>query len=434
MEGHCLPLEVAAELNRLRAETARLAAENAALKFQLKESDPSEPAKSAVGACTSCGALCSRCSSPVVSLEAEAPVFPNEIFVIIGAHMEPGTRSLLNLALASRALYELLLPRLYERFSLATVCSGWQKRLRSLMLPNNFDLPRGSAKVQTLDLSESHFFFDNDFRICAIEACSTVEQLVLSNEYGAADFHALTKRTAVWPLVEKLSFGGDFDRGNDGPATWPSHWDGMPNLREIRWTGEFSNECANFIAACFPRLETIIWQPWTEDDFDLDSLSPDFVAKVTTFEVDLESNADLGALRRKFPSFRPTTLTILYIHSGEDLPLLADMDSVQDLKFSYLPSSALLDGITLPPHLKRVTVKQLGLKIDTDDNLNRLVEFFRCSKVPEWRLGHFGDSLMDWTEEEVVRYFKELQIWEQIPGFRCRLSEPVESKRKELGL
>lgn len=46
----------------------------------------------------------------------DAPVFPNEVFLLIATHLEPGTRSLLDLARSCRALYALLPPDLRQSY------------------------------------------------------------------------------------------------------------------------------------------------------------------------------------------------------------------------------------------------------------------------------------------------------------------------------
>lgn len=77
------------------------------------------------------------------------PVFPNEIFAEIAAYFEPGSRSLLNLASSSHALYRLLLPRLYRRVDLAKMAIGFDffERLQRGENPS----PSGLAYAEEVD-------------------------------------------------------------------------------------------------------------------------------------------------------------------------------------------------------------------------------------------------------------------------------------------
>lgn len=145
--------DVSVELERLRAENARLTAEVSELRARLNCSQP-PPTESV---CQSSG----RARSP----SSDGPVFANELFVMIGGYLEPGTRSLLNLARASRALYELLLPRLYERFSLVTILSKWYEvpgcRIRSPgSLHPNSQLPLGAERIKALDSTTPIYNFN----------------------------------------------------------------------------------------------------------------------------------------------------------------------------------------------------------------------------------------------------------------------------------
>lgn len=54
----------------------------------------------------------------------EVPEIPMELFIQIGKHLKPGSRTLLNLASANHDLFALLLPRLLEALDSNTILSS----------------------------------------------------------------------------------------------------------------------------------------------------------------------------------------------------------------------------------------------------------------------------------------------------------------------
>lgn len=105
--------------------------------------------------CAKCGFV-QGASEDVILLRdtPDALIFPNEIFLLIGTQLEPGTRSLLKLARTCRAMYWLLLPRLYESFSVQKVHGkvGMAQRDDSL---THTAIPYGLGLVKKLDVYHS---------------------------------------------------------------------------------------------------------------------------------------------------------------------------------------------------------------------------------------------------------------------------------------
>lgn len=75
---------------------------------------------------------------------------PNELLVMIAHHLEPGSRSLLNLVRSCRDLYGLLLARLYKSFSSAYFYRSFDAT--SADFPGWFNVPLGAMHIESLDL------------------------------------------------------------------------------------------------------------------------------------------------------------------------------------------------------------------------------------------------------------------------------------------
>lgn len=75
-------------------------------------------------------------------------MFPNEILVMIGQHLEPGTRTLTNLARSCSALYRMLVPHLYSSVDLKCL-------LRKPGAARNLSCEMGSGFSRTAELDIS---------------------------------------------------------------------------------------------------------------------------------------------------------------------------------------------------------------------------------------------------------------------------------------
>lgn len=107
--------------------------------------------------------------------DSDELIVPNEIFSMIVEHLGPGTRSLLKLARTCRALYDLLLPRLYETFSLYNI--------RMKAQPSTYrrppSVPSGMGFVKRLDLAYANW--DNRDYQSFVEQCSNSVQELSCN-------------------------------------------------------------------------------------------------------------------------------------------------------------------------------------------------------------------------------------------------------------
>lgn len=79
----------------------------------------------------------------------DGPIFPNEIFLMIAGYLDPGTQTLSKLARTCRGLYELILPRLFDNFTVDRVLTKPEDAAR--FYTEDSPLPDGLACVRHLD-------------------------------------------------------------------------------------------------------------------------------------------------------------------------------------------------------------------------------------------------------------------------------------------
>lgn len=154
---------------RLRAENAVLSETNTDLKARLAISGASGLAKAASPGCSVCGTACAVCSSSKV---AEEVALPMELLLMIAEHFEPGTRNLLNFARPSRHLYDLLLPRLYERIKVPDSLSVLERSIPTSK--SRTSIATGLVHVRVLDLVTPG---DQFRRLGLIRACKNLVEL-----------------------------------------------------------------------------------------------------------------------------------------------------------------------------------------------------------------------------------------------------------------
>lgn len=95
-----------AEITALREEVALLRASLAKVERKLANY---------LGEKETCDASGNATDLDQTETDASCPVFPKEIFLLIGAILKPGSRALLNLASTCQDLWQLLQPRLFEK-------------------------------------------------------------------------------------------------------------------------------------------------------------------------------------------------------------------------------------------------------------------------------------------------------------------------------
>lgn len=167
-------------------------------------------------------------------LETDGPVFPGELFRMIGDYLVSDIKTLKNLAFTSRDIYCLVFSILYRRFKVDRLDKPWIERL--LRQRSAEDIPCDLRVVKSLELIVNLDFLDAHVQRL-LEACVTLESL----SYG------LTERKQVWPTMHQLaklplveiSLTLDDDDGSEQWLPNPvsrkkvAAWPGSPGLSKL---------------------------------------------------------------------------------------------------------------------------------------------------------------------------------------------------------
>lgn len=426
METHTSPSEVNGEVARLKALVAAQAERIVELERQLSGLNLMDIAK-AKPARRSPDLL----DDQEVGKESAAtePIFPNEIFLLIGGQLEPGTRSLLSLARTCRATYSLLLPRLYEAFSVTSVYSKadpgqFQKRL---------DVPNGFAQVKRLDV-----VLDGDWeegnRLSLMLACPNVTELTCDADMF---FELVSRPISRRPNLKVLTI--HCTTSNDGGSFLNLlDYKGMPKLRKLVLRGQPNVDLFAFISRFSPLNQVDIELDHVDClvDWNPAALPKTFFERVRKWSTAIR-NPIVNAMNA-FPSFAPTDIFLDNEEPNDDAILwdtavwsrLCALDSLKRLHIQWLRSSTLALG--LPANLESLEIDFLivdGLEPSLLPGLRA-----RILSIPERtiKLCDPDEGLeMEMTEPELRAYLTEYEFWETIPGLNTNVHpEDIERFKK----
>lgn len=388
--------DLLAEIDRLRAQVAQLTERNTDLEAQMAHSKESEGPKAAARPCSSCGAAV-PVSSTCVPETNEIPALPMELLLMIAKYFDPGTRSLLNFARASRNLYKMLLPLLYERLKFPGTPSSFNPPFKKRTIPC------GLSHVRTLDLVNPP---DMDQREWALIMCENVVELSVLCMRDCSDLDMLLQQNLE--RLENLTvWAGEYLEQGCLPTPMPADF---PNLKQLVLKGTPSFLLAECLASCLPDLHCVHldlddWLP------ELGDLDPGFVGKIQSYKCN--STYELEHLIQ-VQHFRPERLEIWEQLQASDLAVLASLTSLRTLVLYNLSDSSDLFAGGLPPNIEVLESVNFMPSMDSHENLAVLRQTLRTRDVSKWRLKmtkYRLDSDSDqWIEDRLRLFVDELKI------------------------
>lgn len=430
----CTDLE-AMDSKDLRSIVAALRAENSELKSRLVEFERRDAGWTALK-CPNCGF--GRMEEERAMEPASDPCLPNEIFLLIAEYFDPGTRSLFQLARTCSALYDLLLPRLYESFSAPKV----YEKVRNAFPMNSSStvLPHGLSLVKTLDAgvpSGSGDSWEDKNRMYSVRSCFHVVDLRCGvAELDFALFARTTpKRLANLRVLEVHFTDAHPDLDLDSPS-WTARMkeDIMPNLMKVKFSGAFKPNWLHVVNACH-RLDEVRLDYGTLDDWDPTPLPGSMVPKIRTLAV--SEGQYVSKTKRHFPSFAPLEIQIALEFDDirpleeNDWAVLCRMDSLKKLEVREMESS--LFRIGCPKFLEELVVEDFDL--DFFENTNDLPALQSLiSSLPsriQFNLTTWCFDCYLWRVDnaEDCRLLAELKMWAELPGFKVKGDADLPSLR-----
>lgn len=361
------------------------------------------------------------------------PVFPNELFLAISRLLAPGSISLLNLARSCRALYSLLLPRLYESFSYEWLSHSTAVARQPITFPilgeiGEPSVPSGLKSVKTLDLR----WDKHPSPLGLAFLCKNAVEIICSWDLFLSDSLLMVKlpnlevlRVANFGWLQHL-FQAWVDRRPQEP---PGPWDGIPNLRRLVLMTLPDIAIMRFFGASLPsqaeiELDLIDFF----EDWEPTQMPESFISKINSWH--FGEMHHIMAVIDQFACFAPEKLeshdepeSYNDILSPEEWTKVIRLDSLKKLSLHQLSSHLLLTG--LPPNLEELKVRSLNLTLESAFELAELANLLFSSTI-KFRLRHFEEDIGDEESEEVNRYKAELSMWKMVEGFSSAL-DPSDS-------
>lgn len=366
----------------------------------------------------------------------KGPLLPNEIFLMIAEHLDPGTPSLLALARSCRALYGLLLPRLYEVVRMIQ----FYERLGSIF-PSKKDNTSLSGRWLTVkQLDATLGWRAVDYRLGTVLVASCQHVVKLSCTWFR--FESLCESGAQRCRLKVLDIHSSYD---EMPEDAIDSYHGMPNTSELKITRYTNEHMNNFFVRSFPNLAKIWFDAWIEhfDDDDPTRLPSVLVSNgIRTWA--LRSSATLSLAISYFPSFLPTAIVeskddVVFEFNPQHWRSIDGLGSLKRLELEELDSSMLLLG--LPPNLEYLSVYDLTLSFQQDAELGQLAELLSALRHKiQLSIIHAPHSYQftKMNDERFRRYLAELDVRAQIPGFRLEKLEEhfeaFEERKQNLGI
>lgn len=369
---------------------------------------------------------------PNCGVSSDGPVFPAELMIAIAGFLDPGSRTLSNLARTCRTLYELLVPHLFKSIDLDL--SGWKFKGAIRDDPSTPSrLPYGIHFVKRIRRCR---------RIGGTAGCIRCERAIMEacpnliEVNCSLTFFAESMVGATLPRLELLGLDLDY---LPRATISPSHFAGLFSLRTLKITGYPSGLILELLGSGFPNLETVdadfaakrIWEPRR--------LVPSFASKVRSWTFNEPNN--IKEIIKSTPSFRPQAIILSdaaeWTESidNETWLLMCCFDSLKCLSIDKFDSSLLLRGF--PPSLDELTVRRFLLSIRSEADLDALANMIP-SLASNARLSlHHADMSEDfhsWFEDDDFLFFAaELELWMSVDGFKIEGDvESVWERRRQI--
>lgn len=377
--------------------------------------------------CARCGLLESGTEIAILGDDAtDAPVFPNELLLLIATHLESETRSLLNLARSCRgSLYELLLPRLYESFSVGRIYE--KVKMTTRCSSKTLSVPYGLAHVEELHAT----IWLNDLvsnSLHLVVACKSIVKL----ECDLMVFHRLVhyEKTEFLRLETLDIHMEDVDRTFENfaaareRAEYCNH-DGMPNIRTLILKGEPCIELIWLLEHSCPLLSDVTLM-CGDSEFEVTMMPESFVPKIR--KLDFFELRILTDIVEHFPYFAPETIICDDDQlDEEDWRLFCRLPSLKRLELSRLYSWLILP-LRFPPNLEFLSVSHFEPALywnespDFDARPKKLGELTALAQL-RFELINEIYSPPFFTEEsdvELRQVAAELRFWKSVPGFSIK--------------
>lgn len=350
-----------------------------------------------------------------------AQALPNELFLVVAKFLNPGTKSLLNLARATTKLYMLLLPRLYETISLDRLLRNKVGGTRLQPAPQamsgrNFVLPNRFAKVKHLDtyLGSRR----GKRRLFLSDSCVNVTSLCCDWE----SFATLLDLEYCRPNLESLEIYVSGAWMTPRPQTWDESGASFPKLRDVKYRGYPDFTIMAFIGQDLPQVERI------SVEFDQAPRSPLqlphlFVAKIRS--VEFSAYNVLPPIITNFPCFAPRIISTInsWIQRFTNMTInlqqwlqLCRLDSLETLRLDTIDTSYLL--LDFPWGLKHIRFHNLCLKVRGRENLEELDRVLTAALGNGIEIAVTCDPRMTETDGDLHGIEAELEVWSKVPGFR----------------
>lgn len=292
--------------------------------------------------------------------DAEGPVFPPEIFVIIASYLKPGSKTLATLCLASKLLHKLLDPVLVAKIhldwwnfrlkpppeleargrleSVRELDLGYAYTVRTTGLMRGEPVIRGCRSLRKLKMEISNSIdLENLLRLCqgTLNSLEVLEIDAVEDEVDAQ--FPEEEGNNAW--VEDIP---DSEVKNFAPA--------LPKLRTLKILGNYLPNFTDLLIAASPALSELrasVYIPWDENDYTYTST---FLSKVTSWggtnEPGSNSQGTLVELADE-PLFRPRAVYVDFF-SEADLYAVHKIPSVEEWGVGFINVDSLLNLNPLP--------------------------------------------------------------------------------------
>lgn len=340
---------------------------------------------------------------------------PNELLVMIGDYLKPGSRSLLNLARSCRDLYGLLLKRLYKSFSSENFYRNFDAMPRGQ--ERSPWVPSGLKVIECLDLMSDRGYQLGRREELLYRVGDNLVELSCSSIIMDSSFFD----DGYFPKLRKLTMWLEEPPYKEIPARWR----GAPNLATLELQGYPDVKAMNMFGDSLrstTRIGLEIYGHFVV--WNLAKMSEAFVSKIRSWKYhDIEMVLKLLA---KFPTFSPQEIVLAEFYYSEfvDLTfeqwtLLARLLNLERLELDRLESRMIL---TMPKTLKEIKVSCFDLTVQTDLELQSLAAWLpKAMSTTLFSLSHSFVPYADEPEER-RRYVTELKMWEEVPGFSTNVS------------
>lgn len=362
--------------------------------------------------CPTCRLRNKGASEIALSDRETEPIFPSELFLMISEYLEPGTRTLANLAQSCSGLYRILLPRLYYSIDLKRLLGKLDAAMDIKPEINSRVLGCGLVKVAELDVFlDREWMIERQARI--VNSCSGLKHLICS--WSMIDSYAFDG--CDFPeTLETLEVYGDQVSWREG---WRKREDASlydnPNFRKLKLKGMPNYRAFEIFASSLPPQATIDLD-FTELrrdtwDWEPDRLPGALLRKIRRWK--FYSYDEHVQLFRSCPSLAPESIAFAWDENGafeeEEWTTLVALPFLKVLEFEMIDSRVLLGG--LPENLEEFRVEAFTLNLRDQSEVDTIAGLL--SSVRD-RV-RFGLKCTGY--DHPAMFSSELRIWQAVEGF-----------------